>query len=59
MYRVLGGFQNAKKQGAIYYCEEFLEEFETLDKARDFAKSQAGAWDKIIIRNDDEDIEEI
>ena len=60
MYKVLGNYQNAGKTSMIDYCEEFLGERGTIDEARELAKSQAGAWDSIIIRNDnDEDVEEV
>lgn len=59
MFKILGSYQNANGKSHIGYCEEFLGERETLDEARELAKTQAGAWDSIIIRNDnDEDVEE-
>lgn len=57
MYKVIGTYQNAGKNGSIHYHEQLLKECDTLEDAEFYAKRQKGAWDKIIIRdNDDNDV---
>lgn len=49
-YKVLGGFDNA---GDGVYCEDLLAETSTHAEAVKVAEIQKGAWDKVIIRVDD------
>lgn len=48
MFNVLGSFT----QGEIYN-EEFLRAFETKEEAEKMAKTQEGAWDKVIITEEE------
>ena len=50
-YIVYGAYQNAGKPGAMNYMEEILNKCSTLSEAQECSKIHQGAWDKIIIRD--------
>ena len=52
-YTVLGGYQNGGKPGIINYCEDIIGECDTHEEALNLANKHKSAWDKIIIRTDD------
>ena len=54
MYKVYGAFQNAGKAGAINYTEELIKECATLEEAQTTAENQRGAWDAVIIRDQED-----
>jgi hypothetical protein len=53
-YFVYGAFQNAGRPGAINYNEELIKECATLEEAQTTAENQRGAWDAVIIRDQEE-----